>query len=119
MNLEVPNLGHHRTLHDRPTLIILDIPNPPLSIEADLLREALLLEVSDGIIVGVCKEMIDHWVGFADVIFEGVHQVGTVPLTHPSAMSYISGRYRPTLICSELSTAQKTISAKPLLSKGR
>ena len=50
----VVDAAQHCALHDCSTFIILDVPRPNRSIESYLLREALLLEVSDCKIVCVC-----------------------------------------------------------------
>lgn len=118
MYLQISHLRQHPTLHDGPALIVLDIPDPSLARERDLLRETLLLEISDSVIVGISEEVVDAVMGPLDVVFERVHKVRTVPLYYQ--LTYASHKLAGlTLICSELSTAQKTISAKPLLSNGR
>lgn len=75
MDFQISDLGQHHTLHDRPALVILDVPYPAVATELDLLGEALFLEVPDGIVVGIREEVIDRWVGSSDVVFERVHEV--------------------------------------------
>lgn len=78
--VQIIDLAQHSALHDRPALVILDIPSPHGPIERNVLGEALLLKVPDGIVVRVGQEM--HHVGIrcANVGFEVVHEHCAVAL---------------------------------------
>ena len=118
--LEVSDLWYHATMHDGPSFVVFDVTDPSFSIEIDLLGETLFLEVSNGVVVGIGEEVVDRRMSLSDVILERVHEVRTVALnvglsSHPVGPEKV----QLTFDCSELSTAQNTISAKPLESKGR
>lgn len=148
MDLAILDFRQHATLHDCPPFVILDVPDPSFSGKTDLLTESLFSEVSYGVVVCISEEIVDCRVGCSYVVFEAIHEVGSVtlhvslpsflppehrrhtsqrrslPLRHRhwvcgARVEWTSGTAQHTLTCSELSTAQKTISAKPRLSKGR
>lgn len=84
MNVHILDLWQHGALHDRPAFVVLDIADPAFSRQSDLLGEALLFEVSHGIIIRIGEEMIDRRVSFPDVILERVHQMRAVTLDRQS-----------------------------------
>lgn len=69
-HLQITDLGEHGTLHERATLVILNVAHPDRFIECNLLGEALLLEVSNGIVIGVGKE-VHNWRGGFHVVLIG------------------------------------------------
>ena len=70
----VADAWKHRALHDGTAFVILDVSHPDLPVKRDFLGEALFLEVSDSIIVGIGQEMIHILVSFLNVQFEMVHK---------------------------------------------
>lgn len=52
-HFEIPNAREHRTLHDGAAFVVLDITHPDLLVQGDLLGEALLFEITNGIVIGV------------------------------------------------------------------
>jgi hypothetical protein len=74
---EIADLGHHATLHDGAAFVVLDVAHPARLLECDLFGEALLLEVANGVVVGVGKEVHDLR-GCFDIVFEMRHEMGTV-----------------------------------------
>lgn len=71
-------IGAH--LHDGSSLVVLDVSDPLGLVEGDVLGESLLLEVADGVVVGVGEEVLDGWVNVLDVVLEVVHQMTSVTL---------------------------------------
>lgn len=78
--LQVVDLVEHRTLHYCTTLIILDIPRPYRTIEGDFLRETLLPEITNSIVIRVCEEVHHCRVGGFDVGFKVIHEHTTISL---------------------------------------
>lgn len=76
-SFEIADLGDHGALHDCAALIVFDVPHPTRFLECDLFGETLLLEVADGVIVGVGKEMLDRRGGF-NVVFKMGHEMRAV-----------------------------------------
>ena len=85
MYFHISDFWDHRALHDRPTFVILYIPDPALAIKGDLFGETLLLEVSDGVVVCISKEVVDRWARFPDIVFERVHEMRSISLEVSSA----------------------------------
>ncbi len=56
---EVADFGDHRTLHDGTAFVILDIAHPARLFEGDFLGKSLLLEIANGVIIGIGEEMLD------------------------------------------------------------
>ena len=77
--LEVADLGDHAALHDSAALVVLDVSHPTALLESDLLGEALLLEVANGVVVGVGQEVHDVGGGL-DVVLQMRHEMGAVAL---------------------------------------
>jgi hypothetical protein len=77
--LEIPDLWDHATLHDGTSLVILDVPHPERPVQRNLLGEALLLEVSNGIVISVGQKMHHRRSGL-DVVLQVSHQMCTVTL---------------------------------------
>lgn len=50
---EVADARDHGALHDRATFVVFDVTHPDGAVEGDFFREALLFEVTDGIVVRV------------------------------------------------------------------
>mmetsp|Transcript_5885 Transcript_5885/g.10093 ORF Transcript_5885/g.10093 Transcript_5885/m.10093 type:complete len:219 (-) Transcript_5885:464-1120(-) len=55
----VVNAAVQPALHQHRPVVVLDVAFPLVTLQRDLLREALLLEVLDGVLVGVC-EYVGH-----------------------------------------------------------
>ena len=64
--------------HERGALVVFDVAVVDVLGQLDVLAEALLLEVADGVLVGEC-EKVQHVV-LDVVVFDVVHQVGAVAL---------------------------------------
>jgi hypothetical protein len=63
-------------LHKRASLVILDISIPDLALQLLLLRKAHLLEIANGIVIGVCEYVLD--VLGLEQVFELVHEPAAV-----------------------------------------
>lgn len=74
---EVADARHHGALHDGAAFVILDVAHPAGLLESDFFGEALLFEVADGVVVGVCEEVLD-WGRSFDVVFEVGHEMRPV-----------------------------------------
>mmetsp|Transcript_40653 Transcript_40653/g.128186 ORF Transcript_40653/g.128186 Transcript_40653/m.128186 type:complete len:227 (+) Transcript_40653:530-1210(+) len=66
------------TLHERSALIIFDVWRPSISMHADLHVKALLLEVANGIVIGICYKVVQV-VPCLTVVFRLVHQSRAIP----------------------------------------
>ena len=75
---QVADFRDHRTLHDGASLVVLDVAHPQVLVQRDVLREALLAEVADGVVVGVGQEVLDLGGVRFDEVFEVRHQVCAV-----------------------------------------
>ena len=71
---QVADAWDHGALHDGSTLVILDEAHPFDSIQRDLLSEALLFEVADGVVVGVGQEVF-HIRGRFDIVLRIVREL--------------------------------------------
>lgn len=80
VDFHIPDFWQHRTLHDRSSLIVLDVPHPLFPLKADLFCEPLFLEVSHCVVVCIGEKMVDGRVSFPHMVFERVHQMGSVSL---------------------------------------
>ncbi len=77
LHLQILYSWQHAALHQRTTFVVLDVTHPDRSIETDLLRETLLLEVANGVVIGV-REEVHHGRRRFHVILEMVHQMRTI-----------------------------------------
>jgi len=76
-DFEVADPGHHGALHDGAAFVVFDVAHPAGFLERDFFGEALLFEVTDGVVVGVGEEVLD-WGGGFDVVFQVRHEVRAV-----------------------------------------
>ena len=75
---EVPHVRDHGALHDGAPFVVLDVAHPQRLVEADVLGEALLLEVADGVVVRVGEEVLDLGRVGLDKVLEVGHHVRAV-----------------------------------------
>ena len=75
---QVADVRHHSALHDGTSLVVFDVAHPEVLVERDVLREALLAEIADGVVVGVGQEVLDFGGVRFDEVFEVRHQVCAV-----------------------------------------
>lgn len=74
---EIADPWHHRTLHYCAAFVVFDVAHPFWLLERDFFCKALLLKVSDSVIVGVGEEVHDVGGGL-DVVFEVRHEVSAI-----------------------------------------
>ena len=76
-DFQVSDARDHGALHDSAAFVVFDVAHPCGFLERDLFRETLLLEISDGVVIRVGKEVLDGGGGF-DIVFQMGHEVRTV-----------------------------------------
>lgn len=76
-HFQISNARQHGALHDGSALVIFDVSHPHVLGESDFLGEALFLEITNGIIVGIRQEVHDIACGL-DVVFQVGHEMRTV-----------------------------------------
>mmetsp|Transcript_7213 Transcript_7213/g.30726 ORF Transcript_7213/g.30726 Transcript_7213/m.30726 type:complete len:359 (+) Transcript_7213:370-1446(+) len=76
--VRVRDLRGEVALHDRPAVVLLDVPDPLLALHHHVFREALLLEVPDGVVIRE-RDEVRHALLLAHVLLQVVHQARAVP----------------------------------------
>mmetsp|Transcript_40236 Transcript_40236/g.126971 ORF Transcript_40236/g.126971 Transcript_40236/m.126971 type:complete len:460 (-) Transcript_40236:28-1407(-) len=76
-DVEVVHLRVDGALHQRASVVVLDVPQPPLALHRHLLLEALLAEVANRVVVGVREKKVDPLT--LAVLLELIHQPRAVP----------------------------------------
>lgn len=66
-------------MHDGTAFVILDVAHPARLFEGDFLGKSLLLEIPNGVIIGVGEKMLDGGGGL-DIILQVGHQMSPVAL---------------------------------------
>ena len=75
--LQVADLGDQAALHDGAAFVVFDVAHPERLFEGDVFGEALLLEIADGVVVGVGEEVL-NWGSGLDVVFQMAHEMCAV-----------------------------------------
>lgn len=79
-HLKIFDLGQHCALHDGSAFVIFDVPRPQMTRQRDFLSEALLFEVTESIIIGVGKEMLDSRMSTLDPVLDVIHKMRAITL---------------------------------------
>ena len=74
---EVADLWDHAALHNGAAFVVLDVAHPSRLFQCNFLGEALFLEVSNSVVVGVGEKVHDFGCGF-DIVLQMRHEMGTI-----------------------------------------
>lgn len=94
-HLKIFDLRQHRALHDGSTFVIFDVPRPQMTRQRDFLSEALLLEVTESIIIGVGEKMLDTRMSTLDPVLDVIHKMRAITLRHARSQMKSQHRYLP------------------------